>query len=178
MLKRVLVYCVLLLVVFSAGLFATTTERMTSFSYYLTDDLPYYDISLSVWFSENSDGSTKTNEASAKTGEPSYYVVVSSGQAGTYDVTLDFGPFKLNDTDTGFSDYSVDIRALPAYEEVKKGSSGEDFSFGFELKDGVDFAPGRKATKIYAVYYDLEKANLLMASENYESTVIVTVDKT
>lgn len=178
MLKKVLVYCVLLWIVLSAGLFAATTERKTSFSYYLTDDLPYYDISLSVWFSENSDGSTKTNEASAKTGEPSYYVVVSSGQAGIYDVTLNFGPFKLNDTDTGFSDYSVDIRALPAYEEVKKGSSDDAFYFEFELKDGVDFAPGRKATKIYAVYYDLEKANLLMASENYESTVIVTVDKT
>lgn len=179
MMKRILVCFCLLWIVLSAGLFAETKSlSSTLFSYYLTDDIPYYDISLSVWFSENSDGSTKTNEASAKTGEPSYYVVVSSGQAGTYDVTLDFGPFKLNDTDTVFSDYSVDIRALPAYEEVKKGSSGEDFSFGFELKDGVDFAPGRKATKIYAVYYDLEKANLLMASEDYKSTVIVTVDKT
>lgn len=174
--KRILVCFCLLWIVLSAGLFAET-KSSTTFSYYLTDNLPYYDISLSVWFSENSNGSPKTNTADAKADGPSYYIVVSSGKEGNYTVKLKFGPFKQNDTDSGFSDYSVDIFALPGHEEVQLSESeNEDTSFNFELIEGIDFVPGRKATKIYAVHYNLDNANLLAAGDNYSSNVTVTVD--
>ena len=172
--KRILVCFCLLWIVLSAGLFAET-KSSTTFSYYLTDNLPYYDISLSVWFSENSDGSAKTNNADAKADGPSYYIVVSSGQAGSYDVKFDYGPFKLNEADEGFSDYAIAIRSLPGYEEVEGTSTDGSFSFSFNLNQGIDFVPGRKATKIYAVYYDLENANLLTAGDSYTSDVVVTV---
>ena len=174
MMRRILICFCLLWIALSAGLFAEI-KSSTSFSYYLTDDIPYYDISLSVWFSEDSDGKSKPNEVSAKTGQPSYYIVVSSGQAGNYDVKFDYGPFKLNEADEGFSDYAIAIRSLPGYEEVEGTSTDGSFSFSFNLNQGIDFVPGRKATKIYAVYYDLENANLLTAGDSYTSDVVVTV---
>lgn len=176
MMKRIFVCFCLLWIVLSTGLFAESKSlSSTSFSYYLTDDIPYYDISLSVWFSENSDGSTKTNEASAKTGEASYYIVVSSGQAGNYDVQFDYGPFKLNETDEGFSDYGITILSLPGHEVVQGTRTDGSFSFSFNLEQGTDFGPGPKAKKIYAVYYDLKNANLLAAGDSYTSDVVVTV---
>ena len=174
--KRILVCFCLLWIVLSAGLFAETKSlSSTLFSYYLTDDIPYYDISLSVWFSEDSDGSSKPADVEAKDSGPSYYIVVSSGQAGSYNVKFDYGPFKLNEADKGFSDYTIAIRSLPTYEEVNGTSTDGSFSFSFELEKGTDFEPGPKATKIYAVYYDLENANLLAAGDSYTSDVVVTV---